>query len=157
MAGLFHTNLRGPYMAHGKAFLFSVVLMSFPLFALAAEGTIGDIDDFQKQRVLYEAKAAANKAKAAAEGFDSTSGVALGVRPNAAAGVNGQANIATVDTVPRLVKINGRRAIISLANGNTTSVESGQLLPGGQWLIMSIGLDGVKIKNTATQSIQMLN
>lgn len=131
--------------------------MSFPLFALAEEGTIGELDALQKQRVLYEARAAVNKARAAAEGFDSANGAAITVRPAMPAGVNGQSNQTTGDAVPRLVKINGKRAIISLANGNTTSVESGQLLPGGQWLIMSIGLDGVKIKNTATQSLQTLN
>ncbi|WOI84531.1 MULTISPECIES: type IV pilus biogenesis protein PilP [Enterobacteriaceae] len=135
-----------------KIVVLAFTLISFGVFA--ENGTVWDLDNMQKQRVLYEAKAALNKAKAEAESRD------YGVQTPASSSMNGsgQAVVAPVtDTLPQLVKINGRNAIVSMADGNTTSVAAGQLLPGGRWQVLSVGLSGVKVKNIATQRTQVIN
>ncbi|ECG8508666.1 type IV pilus biogenesis protein PilP, partial [Salmonella enterica subsp. arizonae] len=66
-------------------------------------------------------------------------------------------NVPAGDSLPQLVKINGRNAVISMPEGNTTTVTAGQLLPGGRWQVLSIGLGGVKVKNIATQRTQIIN
>jgi len=132
-----------------------LVILSFMVFAFGAyaeNGTVWDLDNLQKQRVLYEAKAALNKAKAEAESAGSGAGVALAPVSSG----NGAVPITTV-SLPQLIKINGRNAVISLPDGNTTTISSGQMLPGGKWQVMNIGLGGVKIKNIATQQTQILN
>lgn len=135
---------------HKSIFLF-FTLLSFG--AYAESGTAWDLDNMQKQRVLYEAKAALNKAKAEAESRDY---VSAPVNQSMKGGMQGVI-VPDGDELPQLVKINGRNAVISMADGNTTSVTAGQLLPGGRWQVLSVGLGGVKVKNISTQRIQTIN
>lgn len=134
----------------------SVLALSLLIsFVVKAENsTAWDLDNLQEQRVLYEAKAALNKAKAKAEGRDLDSAQTITPALNS----NVQINSAAVsDALPQLVKVNGRNAVLSMGDGNSTTVTVGQMLPGGRWQVLSIGLSGVKIKNISTQKIQVLN
>jgi len=136
---------------NNKFIFAAAVLISFGAFA--ESGTAWDLDNLQKQRVLYEAKAALNKAKADAESQSYGSG---GV--STATGSVPVANqTLTAEIIPQLIKINGRNAVISMSDGNTTTVSTGQMLPGGRWQVISIGLGGVKIKNLSTQRTQVIN
>lgn len=131
-----------------------IVLTLISFGACAENGTGWDLDNLQQQRVLYEAKAAVNKAKAEAEGRDYGTSVTVNPSVNG----NGQVNtVPTGDALPQLVKVNGRNAVISTYDGNTTTVTAGQLLPGGRWQVLSVGLGGVKVKNIATQRTQVIN
>lgn len=131
-----------------------IVLTLISFGACAESGTGWDLDNLQQQRVLYEAKAAVNKAKAEAEGRD----YGASVTANSSVNGNGQVNtVPTGDALPLLVKVNGRNAVISTYDGNTTTVTAGQLLPGGRWQVLSVGLGGVKVKNIATQRTQVIN
>lgn len=142
----------GSVLLHHKSVVLAFVLMSFGVNA--ENGTVWDLDNMQKQRVLYEAKAALNKAKAEAESREY--GISATVNTPTSGG--GQTVVAPVgDTLPQLVKINGRNAVISMADGNTTTVTAGQLLPGGRWQVLSVGLAGVKVKNISTQRTQVIN
>lgn len=133
---------------------FVLVFTIFSFGAYADSGTAWDLDNMQKQRVLYEAKAALNKAKAEAESRDY--GATATANPSTNGGIQG-VTVPTGDALPQLVKINGRNAVISMADGNTTSVAAGQLLPGGRWQVLSVGLGGVKVKNIASERIQIIN
>ncbi|ELJ8295697.1 type IV pilus biogenesis protein PilP [Enterobacter soli] len=135
-----------------KNFILVFFLVSFG--ALAESGTVWDLDNMQKQRVLYEAKAALNKAKAEAEIKDF--GATSQANPSTVSGISG-VSTSQADVLPQLVKISGKNAVLSMQDGNTTSVTAGQLLPGGRWQVLSIGLGGVKVKNISTQSIQVIN
>ncbi|MDI8584618.1 type IV pilus biogenesis protein PilP, partial [Salmonella enterica subsp. enterica serovar Kentucky] len=64
---------------------------------------------------------------------------------------------ATPDITPQLVKINGRNAVISMPGGKTVTVNSGQMLPGGRWQIVSVSLNGVKVRNISTRREEILN
>lgn len=142
----------GNVLSNNKSFILAFTLISFGV--CAESGTAWDLDNMQKQRVLYEAKAALNKAKAEAENQG------YGVSESGNLSMNGGGQAATVsvgDSLPQLVKINGRNAVVSMADGNTTSVSAGQILPGGRWQVLSVGLDGVKVKNIATQRTQIMN
>lgn len=142
----------GSVILSHKSIILAFTLISFG--AYAESGTAWDLDNMQKQRVLYEAKAALNKAKAEAESRDY--GATSSVNPSMNGGV--QSVIAPAgDSLPQLVKINGRNAVISMTDGNTTTVSAGQLLPGGRWQVISIGLGGVKVKNISTQRTQIIN
>ncbi|NDO82801.1 conjugal transfer protein [Citrobacter sp. NCU1] len=142
----------GNVLLSHKSIVLAFALISFGVYA--ESGTVWDLDNMQKQRVLYEAKAALNKAKAEAESREY--GISVPVNPSMSSG--GQEVTAPAgDVLPQLVKINGRNAVISMADGNTTSVAAGQLLPGGRWQVLSVGLGGVKVKNIATQRTQIIN
>lgn len=133
-----------------------MALSVFFAFTVNAEtGTGWDLDQLQKERVLYEAKAAVNKAKAEAEAGGVSSNVTLPVNP-----YQPGTSVVTskpVDSSPQLVKINGKNAVISMGDGNTTTVSTGQMLPGGRWQVLSVSLAGVKIKNISTQRVEVLN
>lgn len=134
-----------------KSIIVALILMS--LGAAAEDVTAWDLDNLQTQRVLYKARAEVNKAKAEAEGRDFG---ATTVTPT----MNGNANVNAApvgDVLPQLIKVNGRNAVISMSDGNSTTVTVGQMLPGGRWQVLSIGLGGVKIKNISTQKTQVLN
>lgn len=122
-----------------------------PFFVLADSGTAWDLDALQKQRVLYEAKAAVNKAKAEAESGE------IANSTNAQATTSVSVASHHVDVLPQLVKVNGRNAVISMNDGSMTTVSAGQMLPGGRWQVISVGLSGVKVKNIATQKVQTIN
>lgn len=139
------------FSSHKKLVLF-LAFISFG--ACADSGTAWDLDNLQAQRTLYEAKAALNKAKAEAENRENGVAANTNVFPNGGVQVS---NVPAGDTLPQLVKINGRNAVISMPDGNTTTVTAGQLLPGGGWQVVSIGLGGVKVKNIATQRTQIIN
>lgn len=142
----------GNVLLKPKYIVFSFTLISF--LVSAESGTSWDLDHMQKQRVLYEAKAALNKAKAEAEGKES--GVSALVNPSMSSA--GQILAAPVaDGLPQLVKINGRNAVLSTRDGNTISVTSGQIIPGGRWRVLNISLDGVKVKNIDTQRKEIIN
>ena len=113
-----------------------------------------DLDHLQEQRVLYEAKAALNKAKAEAEGRESGVPTVTGQIINQSGQMN---SVSSGDALPQLVKVNGKKAVISLSDDNTTTVSAGQMLPGGRWQVLSIGLGGVKVKNISTQRVQVIN
>lgn len=142
----------GNVLSSNKSLILAFTLISFGV--CAESGTAWDLDNMQKQRVLYEAKAALNKAKAEAENQE------YGVSASGNSPMNGGGQPAAVsvgDSLPQLVKINGRNAVVSMADGNTTSVSAGQVLPGGRWQVLSVGLGGVKVKNIATQRTQIIN
>ncbi|EAS9334516.1 type IV pilus biogenesis protein PilP [Salmonella enterica] len=132
-----------------------VMLLAFISFGVCADnGTAWDLDNLQAQRTLYEAKAALNKAKAEAENREN------GVTTNNNSFPNGGVQVSNApagDSLPQLVKINGRNAVIIMPDGNTTTVTAGQLLPGGRWQVVSIGLGGVKVKKIASQRTQIIN
>ncbi|EGH9360827.1 type IV pilus biogenesis protein PilP [Salmonella enterica] len=133
--------------------LLMIALSLFSLSSLAETVTAWDLDHFQQQRVLYEAKAALNKAKAEAENKEySGTGVT-----NTTVGNAQVASVVTSEALPQLVKINGKNAVIDMADGNTATVAAGQMLPGGRWQVISVGLSGVKVKNIATQRTQNIN
>lgn len=140
-------------MVRVKAVLSFLFIIAFS--SQAETGTIWDLDNLQKQRVLYEAKAALNKAKAEAEGKGSVQQITPATAPNGMPLT--QAPTISADSLPELVKVNGRKAVLSLSDGNTTTVSSGQMLPGGRWQVVSVSLGGVKIKNIATQKFQVIN
>ena len=94
------------------------------------------------------------EAKAEAEIKDY--GATSQANPSTVAGISG-VSTSQADALPQLVKISGKNAVLSMQDGNTTSVTAGQLLPGGRWQVLSIGLGGVKVKNISTQSIQVIN
>ncbi|EAX9402758.1 type IV pilus biogenesis protein PilP [Salmonella enterica] len=142
----------GSVMFSRKSIIFAFILL--PFIAYAENGTAWDLDNMQKQRVLYEAKAALNKAKAEAEGRESGVPTVTGQITNPSGQVN---SVSSADALPQLVKINGKKAVISLSDGNTTTVSTGQMLPGGRWQVLSIGLGGVKVKNISTQRVQVIN
>ncbi|MEX0446565.1 type IV pilus biogenesis protein PilP [Xenorhabdus sp. SGI246] len=142
-------------MAYVNKILATLLLMTFG--ACAETGTVWDLDNLQKQRVLYEAKAALNRAKADAEGHDYDSGMSMTPGNPYSTSNGGGIQTSTAALFPQLVKINGKKAVISLSEGNTTTVSPGYMLPGGTWQVLSIGLSGVKIKNISTQRTQVLN
>lgn len=134
-----------------------MLIMFFALLsydAYADNGTAWDLDNLQAQRTLYEAKAALNKAKAEAETREN------GVTINSNSTPNGSVQVSNVplgDSLPQLIKVNGRNAVISMPDGNKATVTAGQLLPGGRWQVVNVGLGGVKVKNIATQRTQIIN
>lgn len=154
--GILTIKLRGQYMGSvflsHKYFAMAIFLISFG--ACAENGTAWDLDNLQKQRVLYEAKAAVNKAKAEADSHELGS-VSTNIQPS-----NGNSTLMAApvgEQLPQLIKINGRNAVISTADGNTATVAVGQMLPGGRWQVLSVGLGGVKVKNVSTQKTQVIN
>ncbi|HCA7081266.1 TPA: type IV pilus biogenesis protein PilP [Citrobacter sedlakii] len=135
-----------------KMLIMFLAIISFDVYA--ENVTAWDLDNLQAQRTLYEAKAALNKAKAEAESRENGITTNVGTIPNGGAQVS---NAPVGDSFPQLVKVNGRNAVISMPDGNTTTVTAGQLLPGGRWQVISIGLGGVKVKNIGTQRTQIIN
>lgn len=130
-----------------------ILVVLFASFSVFSEvGTIGDLDNLQKERVLYEAKAALNKAKVAANGGGSGD-VFTGGGTAAKPVTNGN----VVNVLPSLVKVSGNKAVVSMPDGNSISVTTGQMLPGGRWQVSSIGLQGVKIRSIDNNQIQILN
>lgn len=132
-----------------------IKVMSVPLFfffisAFADQGTLGEADSLQKERYLYELKAARNKAKQEAENYsDTVSSSPQGATTTAPGRV--------VDDLPSLMKINGRRAVISLSDGSTRSVSIGEMLPGGRYQMHSVTLSGVSVRRIADGKILSLN
>lgn len=123
-------------------------------------GTAWELDNLQKQRVLYEAEAAMKKAKAAADsvgGSVRAEAVGAAQRPGEGTGSGNGEPAASPQTLPRLVKISGRNAVISLPDGNTTTVSAGQMLPGNRWQVVSVSLNGVKVRDIATRREDVLN
>jgi len=139
-------------LSSSKMLIVFLAIISFGVYA--ENGTAWDLDNLQAQRTIYEAKAALNKAKAEAESRENGVTTNTGTFPNGGAQVS---NAPVGDSLPQLVKVNGRNAVISMPDGNATTVTAGQLLPGGRWQVISIGLGGVKVKNIATQRIQVIN
>lgn len=137
-------------MGNVNILIVAALLVSFS--ALSEDGTIGDLDNLQIERVLYEAKAALNKAKEAANGGGSGDTFTGGVTA-AKTVTNGNA----VNVLPSLVKVSGNKAVVSMPDGNSILVATGQMLPGGRWQVSSIGLQGVKIRNIDNDQIQILN
>lgn len=132
-----------------------IKVMSVPLFlfcisAFADQGSIGDADSLQKERYLYELQAARNKAKQEAESYNDTASSS----PN---GVSTTASGRVVDDLPSLMKINGRKAVISLADGSTRSVSIGETLPGGRYQMHSVTLNSVSVRRIADGKILSLN
>ncbi|EBP6324568.1 type IV pilus biogenesis protein PilP, partial [Salmonella enterica] len=117
-----------------------------------------DLDTLQKQRVLYEAQAAVKKAQAEAEGVGGSisTGTLSSSTGEAGSGMRNTVS-ATPDITPQLVKINGRNAVISMPGGKTITVNSGQMLPGGRWQVVSVSLNGVKVRNISTRREEILN
>lgn len=151
---------RGQYMVNvlsgHKILILLVVLISSG--AYAENGTAWDLDNLQAQRTLYAAKAALNKAKAEAEAENRQTGVTPDTNANTFPDSRVHISPAPpVDSLPQLIKVNGRNAVISMPDGNTATVTTGQLLPGGRWQVVSIGLSGVKVKNISTQRTQIIN
>lgn len=137
-----------------------LLLLSFSFIVMADDfsGTAWDLDNLQKQRVLYAAKAAVNKARAEAEEARGNfiSGT-TSLTPNDADSINKSTMSTTPGITPQLVKINGRNAVISMPDGNSTTVSVGQMLPGGHWQVVSISINGVKVRNISTRREEILN
>lgn len=129
-----------------------VTLLSF---GVSAESVTGwDLDKLQEQRVLYEAKAALNKAKSEAENGGNLSSVITG---NTFSNPGKLSSATAVDGRPQLVKVNGQKAVINMPDGRSTTITSGQMLPGGRWQVISVGISGVKIRDVSTRSEEVLN
>jgi type IV pilus biogenesis protein PilP len=130
--------------------LISVPLFLFCITAFAEQGSYGDADSLQKERYLYELQAARNKAKQEAESYSDTASSS----PN---GSTATAPGRVVDELPSLMKINGRKAVVSLADGSTRSVSIGEMLPGGRYQMNSITLSGVSVRRISDGKILSLN
>lgn len=137
-----------------------LLLLSLCFMAGAEDfnGTAWDLDSLQKQRVLYEAQAAVKKAQAEAEGVGGNiSNGTLTPSPVVAGSGMGDAVVAAPEMTLQLVKISGRNAVLSMPDGQTTTVNAGQMLPGGRWQVVSVSLNGVKVRNISTRREEMLN
>lgn len=142
-------------------FLFFLIVSFFTNAIASPEVSMGNLDDLQAERVLYEAKAALLKAKNAAQGNGSSEVVALSgsnnVMGNVAVNGTTVGNVPSQSDIPKLSKINGRKAELLLSNGDTVIVNSGAMLPGGRWQVIGVGLAGVTIKDINTSVKKMIN
>jgi len=128
----------------------SIILLVICSFSNASTLTFEDLDKLQQERYYYQAQAAVNAAKKAAN-VDSNIDVApINNGEN-------QINQRTGDSLPSLVKINGRSAVFLFADGTSRSVTAGQMLPGGIYQVMSVTINGVSVKRITDGKTYMLN
>lgn len=120
------------------SFIF-VMLLATCGMANAATGTFDDLDALQKERFYYQAKAAADAAKKAAKAESDAATAPSTTAPDPASSRASEA-------LPSLVKINGSKAVVAYSDGTNRTVSVGQMLPGGQYQIMSVTLNGVSVK-----------
>ncbi|MBP1523085.1 type IV pilus biogenesis protein PilP [Salmonella enterica subsp. enterica serovar Worthington] len=135
-----------------------LLLLSFCFMAGAEDltGTARDLDTLQKQRVLYEAQAAVKKHRQRLKAWGSIStGTLSSSTGEAGSGMRNTVS-ATPDITPQLVKINGRNAVISMPGGKTITVNSDRCY-GGRWQVVSVSLNGVKVRNISTRREEILN
>ncbi|PII85118.1 hypothetical protein BL250_12345 [Erwinia sp. OLTSP20] len=130
--------------------LAATLLLATCGIAHASTGTFDDLDKLQKERFYYQAQAAANAAKKAANAESDTEVAQVNT-------VGNQANQRGSETLPSLVKINGRKAVIVLSDGTSRTVMAGQMLPGGNYQVVSVTLNGVSVKRITDGKIFPLN
>ncbi|MDR5095806.1 type IV pilus biogenesis protein PilP [Enterobacter sp. EC-ML 621] len=108
----------------------------------AESGSFGELDKLQKERFIFEVKAALNKAKQDAGNYNDSKKDAS--EATVAAASNQQKELK--EPLPSLIKINGRKAVILLSNGSSRSVTVGEMLPGGRYQVHSVNMNGVSVR-----------
>lgn len=108
----------------------------------AEPGSYGELDKLQKERFIFEVKAALNKAKQDAGNFNDSKKDAS--EATVAATSSQQQELK--EPLPSLIKINGRKAVILLSNGSSRSVTVGEMLPGGRYQVHSVNMNGVSVR-----------
>ncbi len=108
----------------------------------AEPGSYGELDKLQKERFIFEVKAALNKAKQEAGNFNDSKKDAS--ESTEAATSHQQQELK--EPLPSLIKINGRKAVILLSNGSSRSVTVGEMLPGGRYQVHSVNMNGVSVR-----------
>lgn len=108
----------------------------------AESGSFGELDKLQKERFIFEVKAALNKAKQDAGNFSDSK---KDVSEATVAGVSNQQQ-ELKESLPSLIKINGRKAVILLSNGSSRSVTVGEMLPGGRYQVHTVNMNGVSVR-----------
>lgn len=122
-----------------SSYFITAVLLTLYGSAQANVATFDDLDKLQAERFYYQAQAAAKAAqRAATSQGDPEAGQTIA--PPAGPGVQ------VTDRLPSLVKINGRKAVISLSDGTSRTVIPGEMLPGGQFQVQSVTLNGVSVR-----------
>lgn len=120
--------------------------------------TMGDLDRLQGGRVFYDAQAAFNKAKNAANESDPAAVHVASVPANNT--VNGNAAPvsapASVSTLPSLEKVAGAVATLNLSDGSTSQVRAGDSVQGN-FKVVSVSMRGVVIKRQTDGRVFTLN
>ena len=110
--------------------------------AFAEPGSFGELDKLQKERFIFEVKAALNKAKQEAGNYnDSKKELSESSVPGAP---NQKQDMK--ESLPSLIKINGKKAVVLLSNGTTRSVTVGEVLPGGRYQVHTVNMNGVSVR-----------
>lgn len=117
--------------------------------------TLGDLDRLQSGRVFYDAQAAYNKAKLAANQAD-TEAVPSVAAPVAGVPGSGVTNSTAVSTLPTLEKVAGAVATLSFSTGDSTQVRVGDSVQGG-YTVVSVSMRGVVIKRSQDGHVYTLN
>lgn len=129
----------------GRGSVMKLLILPFLFWCgatFAESGSFGELDKLQKERFIFEVKAALNKAKQdAGEVNDSKKD---GAEVNGY-GVSNQQQ-ALKESLPSLIKINGKKAVILLSNGSSRSVTVGEMLPGGRYQVHTINMNGVLVR-----------
>lgn len=118
--------------------------------------TIGDLDRLQGGRVFYDAQAAFNKAKNAANESDTAAVPAVSVPANSSVNGNAAAAQAPVSTLPSLEKVAGAVATLNLSDGSTSQVRAGDSVQGN-FKVVSVSMRGVVIKRQSDGRVFTLN
>ncbi|MEB5981800.1 type IV pilus biogenesis protein PilP [Enterobacter vonholyi] len=130
-------------MVHAKV----IQLLTLPVLlwcgvTFAEPGSFGELDKLQKERFIFEVKAALNKAKQDAESYN----VSKEEASQSSTTVSQNKHQEVREPLPSLIKINGRKAVILLSNGSSRSVTVGEMLPGGRYQVHSVNMNGVSVR-----------
>ncbi|MCX8963100.1 type IV pilus biogenesis protein PilP [Erwinia psidii] len=117
--------------------------------------TLGDLDRLQSGRVFYDAQAAYNKAKLAANQSDTVSAPAIAMAQPGSPGNSG-APTAQISTLPSLDKVVGSVATLNLADGSSSQVRAGDSVQGN-FTVVSVSMRGVVLKRSQDGHIFTLN
>lgn len=120
--------------------------------------TMGDLDRLQGGRVFYDAQAAFNKAKNAANESDPAAVHVASVAANNTVSGNAApaSPPASVSTLPSLEKVAGAVATLNLSDGSTSQVRAGDSVQGN-FKVVSVSMRGVVIKRQADGRVFTLN
>lgn len=117
--------------------------------------TLGDLDRLQSGRVFYDAQAAYNKAKLAANQAD-TEAVPTIAAQSAGIPGGGITNVTAGSSLPTLEKVAGAVATLSFSGGGSTQVRAGDSVQGG-YTVVSVSMRGVVIKRSQDGHVYTLN
>lgn len=130
--------------------LISFFIISFCFVVYAESGSLGELDDLQKQRFLYEVTVAVKKAKQEANKYGEPP---LSVDNHALSLSSDSTNA----NLPLLIKINGKKAVIALSEGSTRSVTIGEILPCGRYQVQNITLKGLSLRRLSDDKTILIN